>query len=202
MKKNRNFNLSIALLQELSQSALRNSKELCLEASLLERNGHYARAYFLAVASIEETGKAKIAFDAQGRKFNDSAVCDRIKRSLEDHSSKITSAFIPWVESSPDMRKTLIKVTKWMAQLKFARELSMYTDFNIEKLAIYVPSEIVPAIAAKDCVRLANDCLVRARNKLDGREAPTKSTPMQDALFALKPKIYNEIMKMEDFHLF
>jgi AbiV family abortive infection protein len=33
-----------------------NAEELLEEASLLFNNGHSARAYFLAVASIEETG--------------------------------------------------------------------------------------------------------------------------------------------------
>jgi len=80
------FKFTVDLLREYSAAALHNANELLREASLLCTNGHAARAYFLAVASIEETGKALQAFDAQGRNLADSAVSAKLRRSMEDHS--------------------------------------------------------------------------------------------------------------------
>ena len=59
------------LLRAYSEAALRNADELLVEASLLRDHGHMARAYFLAVACIEEAGKALHAFDAQNRNLSD-----------------------------------------------------------------------------------------------------------------------------------
>lgn len=43
-------------LRSLATAAIENATALGKEAALLGSHGHYARAYFLAVASIEETG--------------------------------------------------------------------------------------------------------------------------------------------------
>ena len=81
------FRFTVDLLREYCAAALQNAGELLEEASLLYANGHAARAYFLAVASIEETGKALQAFDAQGRNLADSAVTAKLRRSM-DHSQR------------------------------------------------------------------------------------------------------------------
>lgn len=90
MGDSKNFRFTPEVLREYSEAALKNASELVEEASLLYAHGHVARAYFLAVASIEETGKALLAFDAQGRNLADSAVTSKLKRAMEDHSQKIT----------------------------------------------------------------------------------------------------------------
>ena len=74
--------LTPALLRAYSAAALQNASELLEEALLLRDNGHMARAYFLAVACIEETGKALQAFDAQNRNMSDPAVCTKLKDSI------------------------------------------------------------------------------------------------------------------------
>jgi len=66
--------LTPELLREYSGAALDNASELLAEATLLLQHGHRARSYFLAVASIEETGKALMAFDGQGRNLADPVV--------------------------------------------------------------------------------------------------------------------------------
>lgn len=66
------FRYTVELLKEYSDAALENAAELLQEASVLHAQGYRARAYFLAVAGIEETGKAVIAFDGQGRNLRDS----------------------------------------------------------------------------------------------------------------------------------
>ena len=52
------FRFTVELLREYSVASLNNAEELIEEASLLYERNHIARAYFLAVASIEEIGKA------------------------------------------------------------------------------------------------------------------------------------------------
>jgi AbiV family abortive infection protein len=87
--------LTSDLLRDYGLAALANASELMAEATLLHDHGHFARAYFLAVAAIEETGKAFIAFDGRGRKLLDPAVASKLKRALEDHRSKITQRLQP-----------------------------------------------------------------------------------------------------------
>ena len=67
--------LTPQLLRDYSLAALANASELVAEALVLYKHGHFARAYFLAVASIEETGKAWAAGGPQkytGRSMRDS----------------------------------------------------------------------------------------------------------------------------------
>jgi AbiV family abortive infection protein len=90
--------LTTALLRSYSEAALCNADELLVEASLLRDHGHEARAYFLAVACIEEAGKALLAFDAQNRNLSDPAVCTRLKAAMESHAQKINYALSMGVE--------------------------------------------------------------------------------------------------------
>ena len=80
------FRFSVELLREYCGAAIQNAGELIEEASLLSVNGHAARAYFLAVASIEETGKALHALDAQGRNLGDSAVTVTATKTIREMS--------------------------------------------------------------------------------------------------------------------
>ncbi|WP_323718188.1 AbiV family abortive infection protein [Paracoccus aminovorans] len=81
--------LTATLLRSYSEAALRNADELLAEASLLLEHDHMARAYFLAVACVEEAGKALLAFDSQNRNLSDPAVCTKLKKSMESHGEKI-----------------------------------------------------------------------------------------------------------------
>ena len=94
--------LTPALLRDYSTAALNNAGELLEEASLLQKAGHMARAYFLAVACIEETGKALQAFDAQNRNMSDPAVCTKLKAGMEQHAQKINYALSLWALNSAD----------------------------------------------------------------------------------------------------
>lgn len=62
------------MLVQYSTHALDNARQLLDEAILLFDHARFARAYYLAIASIEEIGKSFLAFDAQGRNLGDSAV--------------------------------------------------------------------------------------------------------------------------------
>lgn len=192
------FRFSVDLLREYCSTALRNATELLEEASLLHVNGHAARAYFLAVASIEETGKALQAFDAQGRNLADSAVTAKLLRSMEDHSQKITAAFTAVLEASPDIRKDVMPVVDLMIHLNRGREPSMYTDIRYDESKVQMPSQVVRDVAARDCVRLAGDCLRLARKHV-AEKKPHVHSRADDQLFAMKSGQFQKIANTEGF---
>src|SRR6266850_4965044 len=106
--------LSPQLLKDYSLAALGNASELVAEALVLWKHRHFARAYFLAVASIEETGKAYLAFDGQGRNLSDSAVASKLRRAMEDHPQKISHAFTTWLVASPSIREEVMPAINLM----------------------------------------------------------------------------------------
>ncbi|MDB5799844.1 MAG: abortive infection, AbiV family protein [Rhodocyclales bacterium] len=55
--KIRSYSLTPENLQQYLDAALANAGQLIVEARLLLEHSHYARAYFLAVAAIEEVGR-------------------------------------------------------------------------------------------------------------------------------------------------
>lgn len=193
----REFRFTIALLRDYCDAAIKNASELLGEATLLQTNGHSARAYFLAVASIEEIGKAIQAFDAQGRNLADSAVTAKLRRSMEDHSQKLTSAFGAMLVASPDIRKDAMPVVDLMIHLKHGREPSMYTDIRYEESEVQVPAVMVRTAAANDCVRLARDCLRLARKHLEN--APQTRSKADDQLFAMKSGLLQKMLNTEGF---
>jgi AbiV family abortive infection protein len=113
-QKNRNYELTLELLQEYSSAALKNAQELLDEAAFLLKLNHHARAYFLAVAAIEEIGKSVQAFDGMGRNLKDSAVSKRLKLQFEDYSQKVTSAFVPWLVATPNIRGEIMSFVNTM----------------------------------------------------------------------------------------
>ena len=198
MEQSERFRFTVELLQEYSIAALRNASELLEEASLLYAHDHIARAYFLAVASIEETGKALQAFDAQGRNLADSGVTAKLRRAMEHHSQKITSAFTAWILAGPDIREAVMPAVNLMIHLKRGREPSMYTDIQFDSSKVQVPTTMVRNVAASDCIRLANNCLAHAR-KYMAEKTPESRTRAQDQLFAMKSGHFRKIINTEDF---
>jgi AbiV family abortive infection protein len=155
--------LTLKLLRAYSEAALTNANELVQEASLLYANGHLARAYFLAVAAIEETGKGLLAFDAQGRNLADPRVSTALKRAMETHRDKIVAAFIGWLPVSLLSGEDNMSVVNSMIDLISGREPSMYTDIHPDGSKIQIPSERVRDAEARECVHRATDCLAHAR---------------------------------------
>ena len=192
------FQYTISLLKRYSAAALENAVELLEEASLLSAGGHRARAYFLAVAAIEEIGKAVLAFDGQGRNLKDSAVTAKLRRAMEDHSQKVTAAFTPILLSSPDLRHALMPFVDLMIHVKRGREPSMYTDINYKSGEVQQPMAVVRDVAARDCVRLGGDCLRAARRHVTEKN-PSQRSAADDALFAMKSEQLNKILNIEGF---
>jgi AbiV family abortive infection protein len=198
MQKTREYNLTLDLLDAYQIAALNNARELLEEAKLLLGSSHFARAYFLALASIEEAGKAYISFEAKGRNLCDIGLCNKIKERLEDHSSKIDAAFLGWISQSTAKREAIQKAVDLIVDLKNGREKSMYIDVGEDGKNLSIPREIVRPVAAGDCVKLAENCIhytdLYVKNNL-----PAKSSTAKDKLLCIRPKTFTEMLNIPDF---
>ncbi|MBD3804027.1 hypothetical protein BMG00_13880 [Thioclava marina] len=190
--------LTPTLLRLYSEGALHNADELLNEATILRDHDHMARAYFLGVACVEEVGKALLAFDAQNRNLTDPAVCARLKKSMENHGAKINYALSTWALSSPDTRGALQVALDLIFHVKQGREPSMYSELRTDPDRVQTPREVVRDGAARDCVRLAENCLAYARRHMIDK-TPAKFTTAQDRLFTMKSAKFREMLKKEDF---
>lgn len=198
MTDRRAVKLTPELLQDISIAALANASELLVEASVLYEHRHFARAYFLAVAAIEETGKAYLAFDGRGRQLSHSAVASRLKRAMEDHRLKISSAFVAWLTASPNVREAVMPAVTLMRDLRHGREPSMYTDIHHDSPGVQIPSAVIRERAAGDCIRLARGCLLHTQRYI-AQTTPEPRTRAQDQLFAMKTKRFQKIANTPDF---
>jgi AbiV family abortive infection protein len=196
--KIRDYQLPPTLLVQYRDAALKNAAALLEEASLLLAHKHFARAYFLAVAAVEETGKAVQAFDGIGRNLKDSAVSTRLKLHFEDHSQKITSAFLPWLLATPNLRDEAMSFVNTMIDVKHGREPSMYTDIQREGPKVVTPDAAVRSSVAENCVRLAERVLLYAKPHVTESQ-PKVTTRVQDAFFAMKPGIFQKMANTGDF---
>jgi len=198
MKKERDYDLTDKLLVSYRDAALDNSRQLIDEAQLLFSKEHYARTYFLALASIEETGKAHILFDAMGRNLNDPGLCKKIKKKIEMHSDKITSAFVSWLLKSENKEEAVKEYMDISVHLKRGREKSMYTDVKSNTLGLSKPSEVVRQIAAKDCMHIAVNCLHHTETYIK-RNEPRKTSKFEDKLYCINTDKITKMWNTEDF---
>lgn len=194
--------MSAQLLRSYSQAALLNADELLVEAALLRDHGHNARAYFLAVACVEESGKALLAFDSQNRNLSDPAVCTKLKVTMENHASKLNYALGRWAMASPDPRGALKLALDLISHLKHGREPSMYSDVSeTHPDQAQTPREVVSTRAAQDAVKLAAGCLAHAHRHV-AEAKPIKPTPSQDRIFTMKAAKFQEVLSTKDFLLY
>jgi AbiV family abortive infection protein len=186
------------LLVDYRDAALANAEELIAEAELLLHGNHYARAYFLAVSAVEEIGKAVQAFDGMGRNLFNPAVRSKLQTQFEDHSQQVTSAFVPWLIATPDLRSEIMEFVNTMVDVKYGREPSMYTDILPDGSQIVTPRQAVQASVAKNCVALTRAVLGHAKPYVLTR-SPTVTTRVQDAFFALNQKVFLKMTNTADF---
>ena len=74
----------------------------------------------------------------------------------------------------------------------------MYSDLRTDPDRVQTPREIVRANAARDCVRLAENCLAHAHRHVT-EKTPAKFTTAQDRLFTMKSAKFQEMLNTEDF---
>jgi len=199
--KDRDYTLTPDLLREYRNAALVNAQELLEEATLLLAHKKYARAYFLSASTIEEAGKAVQAFEGLGKNLRDPAVTQRLKLQFEDHSKKVTAAFSPWLQATPNLKDEVMNFVNMMVDLKFGREASMYADINAERMIVTTPQMQVRQKTASDCVRLAGTVLSHVRPYAQ-QALPKSTTRVQDAFFALKPSTFQKMANTSDFWYF
>lgn len=201
MPNSNTFRYSAQLLAEYSNAALANAEDLIAEAQLLYDNERLARSYFIAVAAIEETGKAFIAFEAQGRNLQDSAVTAKVRRSLEDHTQKINAAFLASMASHSALRKELMGIIDLMISLKYGREPSMYVDIKYPNGEVERPKLLVRKVAARDCIQLAMHCHFKTNEHISSK-SPNSRTKHDDEFYGMKGKKVRELFNTEDFWWF
>jgi AbiV family abortive infection protein len=195
--KERKYSLSLHLLRSFVDASLLNASELLFEASDFLSQKKYARAYFLACASLEETGKAYLAFSALGRNIKNSDVESEIKASFERHRSKITSALICSLEKDEVAKENASKVVELLVDLENGREKSMYVDIN-DVGEVTIPSEIVKPKVAANALELAKLCF-RTTGEFIQKNEPKKLTDIQDKLICIKTQKLVEILSDSDF---
>ncbi|MBB4128360.1 AbiV family abortive infection protein [Xanthomonas translucens] len=189
-------------LLKLSAASLDNATALVDEAETLLSAEHFARAYFLAVAAIEEIGKSALAFGAAGRNLADRQVLKRTWNNLLDHKSKIIAAFGPSLNLTErdNMKEALETSLELMGSLRSGREPSMYTGVLADG-SIQNPKDLVRPVAAGDAVRLARHCLARAKQHHKSDE-PAATSSASDFFYTLTSSKIQEIMGQEDFSPF
>lgn len=193
MKKDRKYTLSLEILHNYLDAAMINALDLLNEATTLLSQERYARSYFLACASLEETGKAYQAFNAMGRNLKNPGVTNAVKESFEDHRSKIVSATACMIMKKDITKETIEEFLKITLDLKVGREKSMYVDIN-EKHEVTEPSKLVRPVAAFNAVKFAKDCLETTGTFIIENQ-PNEFTASQDKFITLKKdrlaKMYN-----------
>lgn len=182
MKKKRQYSITTTLLDVYQTAALRNAESLLGEAKLLYDGGRFARTYFLGVSSIEETGKAYLAYTGKQRNLADEGVQARLRASFEDHSQKVTVAFAGWLFNSQDREDYKVAI-ELMGHLKRGREASMYIDVGDDG-SVSVPEDAVRQIAARDCIAVASNCFHHTRAHIASGPACSFSS-FEDKFFKL-----------------
>ena len=198
-KKDRTHELNLEFLDLYQKAALENAHSLLNEAKLLLSNNYFARAYFLAVASIEETGKAHMAFSSKGRNLSNHALHKTLKEMFEDHSRKIGAAFIGWLTDSKEKEEKVEALFNYMGHLKRGREKSMYVDAGNGN-TVTNPLQSVRPVAAKDSTLIAEKCLHFTRKLL--LSEPYKTSTFDDKYLCIKGGTHQALLSDSDFGAF
>lgn len=194
------YQLTEQLIITFRDASLKNADLLLKEANILISNGFYARAYFLACAAIEETGKAFLLFNAQSRNLKDGGIQKVIKDRIESHRFKISASFHAWSFRSilpEEDKEKLNQVISFAISIKNSREPSMYVDIDNNNNVIS-PSEIVSLDNATDLIKLSATCLEQT-NLYIQETTPEKTTTHDDKFYCMPQPLIDEIMSLEDF---
>jgi AbiV family abortive infection protein len=197
MQKQRKYHLTHDLLKEYQECSLLNSSELLVEATFLLSQKHYARAYFIGCASLEETGKGYLAFSARGRNLNSPNTQEAIKIKFEDHSAKLVSSLASFLQLKGLTDENIKEFLHLTYHLQRGREKAMYVDVR-ENGTISLPQKIVRPKAATDCVRLAQIALKTTLHFISLNK-PAKTSSFADKLLCLSTNTITKIFNNEDF---
>jgi AbiV family abortive infection protein len=188
------YQISKDILKEYSSQAINNAHDLIRSSQLLFDNKFFARAYFLAVASIEETGKAYLAYTSIGRNIN--SIKAKLWNSLENHGTKISTAFLGFLVEEPN-GITPREISELSVHLHEGREKSMYVDIN-KNNTISTPTIIVEKRQAEGSITVARICLRYTKLYFQNNE-PFQATNADDKLFNMKTGKLTELFENQDF---
>lgn len=200
MKKARDYDVNDKFLMEYEQAAIANAEELLNDAKTLLEQESFARTYFLSVASIEETGKAYIAFTSRGRDLNNSGLKNKLKELFETHSFKICSAFLGWAFAAPELKEALLVAVELMTDLRLGREASMYVDADPDG-SIRMPSKLVGSSEAINSVEIATKCLHYTREYIKNN-IPATTSAFDDKMLCLGTRKLQKVYEKKDFYEF
>jgi AbiV family abortive infection protein len=195
VKKNRNYKLDLKILYEYQILALDNAEDLVLSSKSLFEKQFYARAYFLACSSIEETGKAYLAFTSKGRNLQ--SIEPKLKNTFETHTNKITMAFMCWMLESSNKEEAAKTCVDLSVHLHNGREKSMYVDIN-EDNSLSIPTKLVGERQSADSIYIAEQCL-RATREYVANNTPQKTSSFDDKFFNMNTKKITELFSEKDF---
>jgi AbiV family abortive infection protein len=197
MKKVRDYDVNKKLLKEYEIAAIANAEEILSDAKALLVRKSYARAYFLAIASIEETGKAYMAFCSRGRNLSNDGLKKKLKMIFENHPQKIVYAFFGWIFASSKLKESALTAVDLTTDLKLGREVSMYVDAYPDG-SIRMPSNVIRPVAAIDSVRIAENCLHHTKEYVKNN-LPKTTSSFDDKLLCIRSEKIDEMFKRKDF---
>jgi len=197
MKKERPYNITLEILGEYQKYALENAFELVEEAQTLLEQKHFARAYYLGIAALEESGKAFLAFLSKGRNLNDPGIQRKIKANFEDHRSKILSSLGCLLNCTNKTKDEINYFIEIAFALEVGREQAMYVDISDTGTAI-LPKNSISKINATDCLRLARAALDATVEYISTNSSKNYS-PYEDKLFCIRTEKLFTIMNSSDF---
>lgn len=197
MKKIREYELHDEFLKAYGDASLENAQQILNDAKILLNHKSYAIVYFLAVAAIEETGKAYMAFSSRGRNLSNAGLKKKIKEMFENHSQKISSAFASWITKSSKTEESIRNAMELMVQIKSGREKSIYVDVNSDN-SLSIPMKIIRPIVAINSVTVAEKCLYYTRNIILENHPPSFSS-FDDKFFCLKGDSFKKLFNNADF---
>jgi AbiV family abortive infection protein len=201
MIKERKYTITDKLLRSYKNNAIKNSELLLEESKILLSNNKWPGAYFLACASIEETGKAFLAFHAVNRNLSNPAIQRVLKMDFENHQVKMTNGLSALLLKAGNTEKNIKYFLDLNLNLSAGREKSLYADIRDDN-TLTLPKELVRPIAARNAVRLAENSL-SATNEYFVNSKP-KMFSQDDDKFLLISKKYDfqKMMGLPDFWWF
>ena len=183
MIRDRKYILTPELLLSYSKAALKNARALWDESCALIDSSHYPRAYFLACASIEETGKAFIAFNSINRKLKNGAVQNAINDYFQTHHFKLSMGLICLLINHQITEKSGKQFLDTAFNLYVGREASFYADIQGDGI-ITIPRELVRPKVAMQTADLADEALTATRQYFL-KEDPPQYSEMDDKAFVI-----------------
>ena len=85
-----------------------------------------------------------------------------------------------------------------MIALKRGREPALYSVVNRISGELFEPNDVVRPTAARDCVKIAVNCLGHTQTQLTEQD-PVEFTAAQDKMYAMKSGTVNNLLNNEDF---